>query len=88
MKTTVTLDDDVEQLLFAESQRTHRTFQETLNEAIRSGLKGRMKATKRRRFTVKAKPMQLKPGIDSEHLNALADELEITKFVNHERQAH
>lgn len=81
MRTTVTLDDDVAQLLNVQTERTRQTFDETVNNAIRAGLRKSPTSAKRRRFSVKAKPMKLKAGIDVSHLNQLADELEVAEFA-------
>ena len=39
MRTTVTLDDDAEQMIREEMRRTQRSFKVTLNEAVRNGLR-------------------------------------------------
>ncbi len=79
MRTTVTLDKDVERMLRDAMHRTRKSFKETLNSALRVGL-GRKPAVKRP-FVVKARPMTLQPGIDPAGLNKLADELEADAFV-------
>jgi hypothetical protein len=83
MRTTVTLDKDVERLLREEMHRTRRSFKETLNAAVRAGLTGgaRRASARRRRFTVNARPMGLKAGIDPARFNQLADQLEIDATV-------
>jgi hypothetical protein len=48
MRTTVTLDDDVDAMLRAEIRRTGRPFKEVVNEALRVELEGRGKAIVRR----------------------------------------
>ena len=77
MRTTVTLDSDVEQLLRSAMHRARRSFKETLNTAVRAGLTGRPAAARRRPFVVHSRPMGLLPGIDPTSLNKLADDLEV-----------
>lgn len=80
MRTTVTLEKDVERLLREAMHRSRRGFKETLNTAIRAGL-GRQPASRSRApFVVKARPMGLRPGLDPAGLNQLADELEVEAF--------
>lgn len=81
MRTTVTLDDDVEQMLQEEVRRSQRSLDDAVNQAIRAGLQQKPKATKRRRFSVKAKPMGLKAGGDPAGFNRLVDDLEVAAFA-------
>jgi hypothetical protein len=80
MRTTVTLDADVARLVRDAMHRSRRGFKETLNAAVRNGLKRGPEPTKRVAFVVKPKPMRLQPGIDPASLNQLADELEADAF--------
>jgi hypothetical protein len=81
MRTTVTLDEDVERLLRAAMHRSRCGFKEALNAAIRTAL-GRQAARNRRvPFVLKARPMGLRPGLDPAGLNKLADELEVDAFL-------
>ena len=77
MRTTVTLDKDVEKLVREAMHRNRRSFKDTLNDAVRRGLNGPGRRRPRVRFVVKARPMGLRAGIDPARLNALADDLEI-----------
>ena len=77
MRTTVTLDTDVERLLRAAMHRHRRSFKDTLNIAIRTGLAGSQKNAASMPFAVKARPMGLKAGIDPASLNKLTDNLEV-----------
>jgi hypothetical protein len=81
MRTTVTLDKDAERLLRAAMHDRRKSFKETLNDAIRSGLIARPPLKNRPRFVIKARPMGLRPGIDPTGLNKLADELEMDTIV-------
>jgi hypothetical protein len=77
MRTTVTLDKDVERLLRDAMRRAQKSFKQTLNAAVRSGLTGRPARTKAGKFVVKPRPMGLRAGLDPASLNKLADELEM-----------
>ena len=81
MRTTVTLDEDVERLLRQAMQRSRSGFKETLNTAIRTGLGRKTAGTKRAPFIIKARPMGLRPGFDPAGLNKLADELEVDALL-------
>jgi hypothetical protein len=87
MRTTVTLDADVERLLRETMHRTRRSFKDTLNRALRAGLTGRPPARRRRQFVVRARPMGLREGIDPTALNKLADELEVDAFTETTRRS-
>ncbi len=81
MRTTVTLEKDVQRLVRNAMHRSRRSFKETLNAAVRTGLSRKPNETKHVPFLVKAKPMGLRPGIDPGSLNQLADDLEVEGFV-------
>jgi len=81
MRTTVTLDEDVERLLREAMHRSRCGFKETLNAAIRTGLGRKTARTGRAPFVVKARPMGLRPGLDPASLNKLADEFEVDAFL-------
>src|SRR5581483_698231 len=81
MRTTVTLDSDVEQLLRDSMQRRRLSFKEALNQAIRHGLSTQGgPAPEETPFVVHARGMGLRAGIDSGRLNQVADELEAEAF--------
>lgn len=81
MRTTVTLDKDVEKILRDAMHRTRKSFKDTLNSAIRAGLSPGGRATKPQPFVVKARPMGLPPGIDPTSFNKLNDELEADAYL-------
>jgi hypothetical protein len=76
MRTTLTLDPDVVQLLKAEAHQQRKSFKEVVNEAIRRGLSSSGRARARGRYRVKPHKTTLRPGIDAMSFNKLADELE------------
>ena len=61
-------------------ERGRRSFKQTLNEAVRRGLKGEA-GEEMPAFTVKARPMGLRSGIDPARLRDLDDELEVQEFL-------
>lgn len=61
-RTTITLDEDVRVKLEAEMRKTGKSFKETVNETLRSGLFARQKASASKPFKIKAKNLGLKPG--------------------------
>lgn len=81
MRTTVTLDQDVERLLRETMHRSRHSFKQTLNAALRQGLNPKPASVKARRFVVKARPMGNRAGLDQTGYNKLADELEAADFV-------
>jgi phosphatidylethanolamine-binding protein (PEBP) family uncharacterized protein len=81
MRTTVTLDPDVQQLLQDAMQRSRQSFKETLNQAIRRGLAGMVPPVDQEPFRVEARPLGLRAGIDPARLNQLNDELEVDAFL-------
>lgn len=84
MRTTVTLDADVEQLLREAMQRGRKSFKEALNEAVRRGLRGKRDEGEPD-YVVRARPMGLRPGIDPAQVRDLDDELELEEFLRKTR---
>ena len=76
MRTTLTLDRDVAERLEQEMRRTGRGLKATVNEAIRRGLGVARKAPRPPCFEVQPHAFGVKPGIDLDRMNQLADELE------------
>lgn len=85
MRTTVTLDRDVEQRLRETALRTRRPFKRVLNDALRLALDAQEPAVADR-FVVKARPMGLRAGLDPAGFNRLADELEAEAFLESTQQ--
>ncbi|HXP61785.1 MAG TPA: hypothetical protein VN829_14925 [Dongiaceae bacterium] len=81
MRTTVTLDKDVERLVRQAMHRSRQGFKTTLNAALRAGLGAKTAGAKRAPFIIKARPMGLRAGLDPAGLNKLADELEVDAFL-------
>ena len=80
MRTTVTLDPEVEVLLQNAMKRSGQSFEEVLNQAILRGLANEHVEAEEEPFVVAARRMGLRSGIDAGRLNALADDLEADAF--------
>jgi hypothetical protein len=87
MRTTVTLERDVERMLREAMHRSRRSFKETLNVALRAGLGRKAAEPKCAPFAVKARPMGLRAGLDPARFNQLADELEVDAFAAKHRRS-
>lgn len=81
MRTTVTIDPDVQQLIQDTMQRTRQSFKETLNQALRRGLADMAPPGDEPPFRVDARPMGLRAGIDPARLNQLNDDQEVDDFL-------
>ncbi|MCC6900982.1 MAG: hypothetical protein IT377_18535 [Polyangiaceae bacterium] len=75
MRTTLTLDPDVAQLLKEEAHRRRKAFKDVVNDAIRRGL-GPQRQRAPKPYRVRPHKARLLPGIDSAAFNRLADELD------------
>ncbi|MCY3760054.1 MAG: antitoxin [Gemmatimonadetes bacterium] len=81
MRTTVTLDADVEQRLREAMRRQGKGFKETLNDALRRGLGPAGPESAARQFVVESRPLRLRTGLDPARLRELDDDLEIAEFL-------
>jgi hypothetical protein len=78
MRTTVTIDPDVERLLEGAMRQTGQSFKVTLNQAVRKGLAETVSDVDEPPFVVHAHDMgPLKGGIDPTKLGQFADQLEV-----------
>jgi hypothetical protein len=82
MRTTVTLDPDVERMLREKARRSRQTFKQVLNNAVRAGLGVESGEASPTPFEVKARPMHLRVGIDPARLAELGDDLELEAFLD------
>ena len=76
MRTTITLDPDVERLLQEKQYLTKKSFKEVVNEAIRSALRPPPRLSPK---LLPPQPMGLRTGID---LRSLADDLEAEAYLS------
>ena len=74
MRTTLTIDPDVQKLLEQEVARSRRPLKQVVNEALRRGLT--RSGDRARKVVVKVSESRLRPGYDPSSFNALSDELE------------
>ena len=81
MRTTVTLDPDVEQLLRNATHSTGLNFKEALNDGLRRGLAHLGEAARATPFVVKARPLGLRIGLDRARLHDVEDDLEAEAFA-------
>jgi hypothetical protein len=86
MRTTLTLEPDVERLLQREMRRTDRSMKAVLNDALRIGLGAHGKPPRSAKFKVDPHPFGFKPGVDPDRLNQLVDELEVEELARKLRQ--
>lgn len=85
MRTTVTLDKDVERMLREAMHRSRNGFKQTLNAAIRAGLGQKTAPAARLPFVLKARPLGLRAGLDPAGFNKLADDLEVDAVLEKSR---
>lgn len=86
MRTTVTLDQDIERILRETAMRTHRPFKKVLNDTLRVGIARSSEAKPTEPFVVKASPMGLRTGLDPIGFNRLADDLEAEAYLEISRK--
>ena len=77
MRTTVTLESDVERLIREKMHRSRKSFKKTLNDAVRQALLAETKQVKKKKFVVKARSMGAVPGIDPATLSDIDTDLEV-----------
>lgn len=82
MRTTVTVDSDVEQMLRHAMQQSGQSFKTTLNQAVRKGLASLAPIDSDSPFVVSPQSMGLRPGIDPTQLQQMSDDLEVDAFRN------
>lgn len=82
MRTTVTVDPDVEALLRQAMQQSGQSFKTTLNQAIRRGLADVVCKKDEKPFVVKAKNMGLRSGIDIANIHDIEAEMEVEAFLD------
>ena len=84
MRTTLTIDPDVEQLLRREMRRSGRGMKAVVNDALRAGLGAAGKPRAATPYRVEPHPLGLRPGIDAGRLNqravAVAPERRVRKL--------
>ncbi|HVS66669.1 MAG TPA: antitoxin [Thermoanaerobaculia bacterium] len=84
MRTTVTLEPDVEKLLRESMERGRKSFKQALNEAVRRGLIGRGSKDEEP-FVLEARALRLRAGIDAAALRDIDTELEEEELLRKTR---
>ena len=85
MRTTVTLDSDVEAYIREACHKRRRSFKRVINDALRTALK----PSSEKPALLPPLSMGLLPGIDPRRLDELADELEVEALlVAEEKRAY
>jgi hypothetical protein len=77
----LTLDRDVADYLKKEMRQTGQGLKVTINEALRRGLRIAGKPPWSPHFEIRPHAFGVKPGIDLDRMNQLADELEAEETV-------
>jgi len=85
MRTTLTLDPDVASRLRTEMRRRGAGLKDLVNDALRIGLGMTDKPVRPRRFVVKPHAFGVRPGVDLDRVNQLADELEVEELARKAR---
>jgi hypothetical protein len=80
MRTTVTLDPDVQLLLKHAMRERDASFKQTLNDAVRAGLRKPAGAAKAARFVQRTHKLG-RPLVDLSKANALAGELDDAELI-------
>jgi hypothetical protein len=86
MRTTVTLERDIEQNLREIALRTHKPFKKVLNDTLRLGIEQTTPDHKAEPFILHARAMGLRTGNDPLGFNRLADDLEAEAFLETTRK--
>ena len=81
MRTTLTLEPDVEQLLQQEMRRTNSSMKAVVNNALRLGFGVRGKPPRPPRFRVEPHAFGFRPGVDRDRLNQIVDEIEADEIA-------
>jgi hypothetical protein len=84
MRTTLTLDPDVVQLIEDAVHRERRPTKQIINDALRRAL-APMPASRVRMYHLEPHDSALRPGLDIAGFNRLADELEDDAIVDRAR---
>jgi hypothetical protein len=75
VRTTLSLDDDIANLLNKEIRRSGVSFKEAVNHYLRLGLTA-AKQPVRKKFVVKPRAMGLPPGLSYDNIGELLDAIE------------
>lgn len=85
MRTTLTIDDDLADVLERRRRKSGQPFKQVVNAALRQGLEADLRPLEKKVVT-RPIAMGLRPGIDPDRMNQLADELEAEEFLTKQSQ--
>ena len=80
MRTTLTLDDDLDGILRRRSRELGKSLKEVINMTLRKGLSTEGPTVKSH-VTVRPHDFGEAAGVDFDRLNQLADELEAERYI-------
>jgi len=75
VRTTLTLDDDVAAKIRSDARKSGKSFKQVVNEALREAFIARARK-ELPPFTVKARPLGLRPGLNYDCISKLLEEAE------------
>lgn len=75
MRTTLSLDDDVAEILKGEMRRSGSSLKETVNQLLRLGFVA-SKQKVRKHFKITPRPMGLPPGLSYDNIGELLEAIE------------
>ncbi|NOX98213.1 MAG: DUF2191 domain-containing protein [Verrucomicrobia bacterium] len=82
MRTTLTIDDDIAQSVENLRNRKNLSLRDAINQLLRAGLQAVEKRSSSRPYHGPVFSLgELKPGIDPNRMNQLADELEAEQYI-------
>lgn len=76
MRTTLTIDDDIEAKLNAEMKRSGRSLKDTINHALRIGLSVQRELKSSSAFNVQSKPLGLRTGLNYDKIELMLEDIE------------
>jgi hypothetical protein len=76
VRTTLTIDDDIEAKLNAEMKRSGRSLKDTINHALRIGLSVQRELKSSSDFNVQSKPLGLRTGLNYDKIELLLEDIE------------
>jgi len=76
VRTTLTLEEDVEAKLDQAMRKTGKSFKAAVNDYLRLGLAVEARVKPLKPFVVHARPLGLPPGLSYDHVEELIEQLE------------
>ena len=76
MRTTLTLDEDVAARLRERARQTGKSFKAVVNETLRQGLSTKRALAPHGRFAVRARNLELRPGLSYDNVAELLEQVE------------